>query len=547
MSVLPGLTQVLVVGAGPVGLSLAINLRRQGVDCIVIDRLAEPAPGSRAMSLSARSQELLDGMGVMPAIRTAGRINQRLCLYNEKGALAEIDLTRVESPFSGPLLLRQDRLETLLGERLEALGGVRVPAAELVDFSQRDQQVLATIEHGGQAHELAASLMVGCDGAHSIIRQRLGFSFDGVRYPEHFLLCDTRVDWNLPEDASHVFLLSDGALLALPTDDGWRLLINQPLQRDTRMESLSMAPFRDHLEKALGQAPGLSEPDWISGFSIHRKLVSRYRLNRVLLAGDACHIQTPVAAQGMNTGIADACNLAWKIALFLDGIGGGALLDSYEAERRPVARQMLGGLDILSRGLLSRTTVLRGARDSLLKAISVRPRLNSRLLRRAAQLDVHYRESACVMETAGGGRSRVPRAGDRLPSAAICPLERREEVLDVQTVLRDPCHQLLLVFPVVPDHAALVSLFALCERLPQEFAGRVRTRIVLQGARTPELMELREFDVDLFEPADERVQTAFGSSGGIWVVRPDGHIGFHGDLADASECLAWLSQFFRRR
>jgi pentachlorophenol monooxygenase len=553
VKVLPESTQVLIVGAGPTGLALGINLRRYGVDCLVVDRLPAPLPGSRALGLNARSQELLESMGVMADINAAGNLHQTLCLHNEKGRLAEIDLTRIESRFAGALVLPQETLEDILSARFTALGGQLFRGCELSGFSQRDEQVFAHLlcndpdqDQEGE-RTVSASLMVGCDGAHSFVRQQLGFSFDGVRYPDHFLLCDTHIDWALPNDCSHAFLLPEGALLALPMNGGWRLMINQPLQRDTRMESLSMAPFRQRLAQALGEAPALAEPDWISGFSIHRRLVSRYRLNRVLLAGDACHIQNPVGAQGMNTGIADACNLGWKIALFLDGVGGGELLDSYEAERRPVARQMLAGVDLLSRGLLSRAGLLRGARDSLLKALDGRPRLAARLLRRASQVDVHYRESALIMESAGGGRSRAPRAGDRLPTAPLVAAGSNGARRDVQQLLDDTRHQMLLVLPVVPDHAALVSAFALCDRLPQEYGHHLRVNVVVQGAQTPELAELREFDVDLYEPGDERLQTVFTESGGLWVVRPDGHIGFHGELDAATECLSWLRQFFRRR
>ena len=444
-------------------------------------------------------------------------------------------------------MLPQTELEEILAERLQALGGELRRGVELTAFEQRDEQVFATLQQDGAEHVVSADLMVGCDGAHSLVRDMLGFSFEGVRYPDHFLLCDVDIQWPLAQDSSHAFLLPDAALLALPLPEGWRLIINQPLQRDTQMESLSLAPFRQRLAEALGEAPVMGEPRWISGFSIHRRLVSRYRLNRVLLAGDACHIQSPIGAQGMNTGIADACNLAWKIALFLDGIGGGMLLDSYEAERRPVARQMLNSVDLLSRGVLSRVSLLRGARDSLLRTLAARPALTARVMRRASQLDINYRESPIVREVAGGGRSRVPRAGDRLPSTALAHLDNPQARLDIQSLADDTRHQMIIVLPEEPEHAALVAVFALCDRLPQEYGRLLKVNVVIQGTPAPTLGELREFPISLLVPADDGVQARFSESGGIWLVRPDGHVAFHGELSSATECLDWLRQFFLRR
>src|SRR5690606_23723856 len=184
-------------------------------------------------------------------------------------------------------------------------------------------------------------------------------------------------------------------LIALPMPHGWRLIMNQT-EDDDLQPVPDLASFRQRLAQCLDEPPALGEARWLSRFSIHRRLAGRYRSNRVLLAGDACHIQSPLGAQGLNTGIADAFNLGWQLALYLRGIGGRALLDSYEPARRPVAREMLNAVDVLSRSSFARTAPLRGVRDTVLRLAGRRPLFGARLLRRASQLDVHYHHSPLV-------------------------------------------------------------------------------------------------------------------------------------------------------
>lgn len=544
MNLMPRRSAVLIVGAGPTGLTLAIRLRQLGIDCLVIDKLAEPMPWSRALGLHSRTLEIFHALDVLEPVRQLSNVQTSVTVHNDEGMLLTLDLTTLEAPFPSLLICPQGDVEKVLAERFEALGGRVWRSVSLQSFIQHGDSVVANLLVEGNIHRLECAVLVGCDGAHSRVREQLGVSFDGITEKDHFLIADLDINWSLSRSSSHGFLLSTGSMIALPMPDCWRLVINQAASDDTESE-VTLAPFRERLTAAFGECPPLGVPRWLTRFTIQRRLASRYRQNRVLLAGDACHIQSPLGAQGMNTGIGDAFNLAWKLALFLGGIGGGRLLDSYERERRPVARTMLYSVDLLSRGSFSRNRLLRAGRDWMLKFMNGRPGLGRRLLRRASQLDIAYRDSDLVAAgSAGWPAGKVgPEPGDRVPDARLgCG----NEVLHLIDLLRDPRHYLLIQLDDEPDSQQLVTAYALADRVPAEFGKWVRTLVVAGGTAAKSLRELEEFDVSLLTDQHGEFCQRFGAGAGLWVMRPDGHLAFRASLADADQLLDWLRSFLRR-
>ena len=546
MSHLPTRTQVLIVGAGPTGLTLALALVRQGVDCLVVDKLPAPLPWSRALGMHARTLEILDALEVLPAINERSLIQTGVNVYGTGGLLFELDLTTLHAPHPHVLSCPQSTLEEELTESFTRLGGTLLRGCELLDFEQNEQGVVAQLEWAQQPLTLEADLLIGCDGAGSRVRHQLGLAFDGVQYADHFLLADLDIDWSLQRDHSHGFLLPGGALLALPMPRGWRLVINQPADADLSPVA-DIAPFRERLQACLGEVPTLSEPRWVSRFSIHRRLVSHYRRNRVLLAGDACHIQSPLGAQGMNTGIADAFNLAWKLALYLNQRGDGELLDSYEQERRPVAKKMLHGVDFLSRSSFASNRLFVYLRDQILRLAGRRSAVGRRLLRRASQLDVNYRNAPMSLGQTFPRGETGPLAGDRVPDADLLPLPEGEPVR-LHSWLRSGRFQVVMQLSETPGHADIVALFALADRLPHELGEWVDMQLIAAGRELPRaLNDLRQFPVALWQDSAGEFRSRFAEPGHLWLIRPDGHLGWRGGLADADQLLTWLERWFRRR
>jgi len=537
---------VLIVGAGPTGLALGIGLRRHGINCCIIDRLEAPSPYSRALGLHARSLEIFEALDVLAPIRKASRRLKAVSVYGDKGFLFELDLTSLKAPYPWVLSCPQSDVEAVLIDRYRMLGGELIRSAELLDFRQDGSGVQARIRQGAEVQTLNAELLVGADGVGSTVREQLGIGFNGVDYSEHFLLADVSWDaapWS--NDRSHGFLQEEGLLLALPLPQGWRLIM---ARREPPETPLSLAPFSERLTSILGDEPDLGEPRWLSQFSVQRRLAQHFRRNRVFLAGDAAHVQSPLGAQGMNTGLADAFNLSWKLAFYLKGFGQGALLDSYEQERRPVAEKMLYGVDMLSRASLVKLPLLRRSRDSLLKLAGSRRNISSRLLRTASQLDVHYRNSplvTCGPEADVGWRHQGPLPGDRLPDAPLKSV-RTGHLHQLHGLLRKPVHHLLLQLSESPEHNERLVMYALSDRLGQEYRERVHLTVIAARATADEDVP-REGTTRIWRDHEGEFASAFGDQGRLWLMRPDGHLAYRAPVSNADDLLGYLERVLGKR
>ena len=334
-------------------------------------------------------------------------------------------------------------------------------------------------------------------------------------------------------------------MLALPLPQGWRLIM---ASREPPETPLSLAPFSERLTSILGDVPDLGEPRWLSQFSVQRRLAQHFRRNRVFLAGDAAHVQSPLGAQGMNTGLADAFNLSWKLAFYLKGFGQGALLDSYEQERRPVAEKMLYGVDMLSRASLVKLPLLRRSRDSLLKLAGSRRNISSRLLRTASQLDVHYRNSplvTCGPEADVGWRHQGPLPGDRLPDAALKSV-RTGHLHQLHGLLRKPVHHLLLQLSESPEHNERLVMYALSDRLGQEYRERVHLTVIAARA-TANGDVPREGTTRIWRDHEGEFASAFGDQGRLWLMRPDGHLAYRAPVSNADDLLGYLERVLGKR
>ncbi|MDX1805146.1 MAG: FAD-dependent monooxygenase [Alcanivorax sp.] len=536
----------MIAGAGPTGLALGIALRRQGIDCCIIDRLARPSRQSRALGLHARTLEIFDALGVLEPIRRAALVQKAVSVYGEHGLLFELDLTTLDAPYPWVLSCPQSVVEEALTERYLALGGRLQRETELLDFSQDGSGVRARLRQGAEVYNHPCSLLVGADGVGSTVREQLGIGFHGVDHHEHFLLADVDGLPDLRRDSSHGFLLPDGAMFVLPMPDGWRLIMTEP--EDDKGAAPSLTPFKTRLEQVMGAPLELGQVRWLSQFTVQRRLAHHYRRNRVLLAGDAAHVQSPLGAQGMNTGIADAFNLGWKLALYLQGYGDGPLLDSYEQERRPVAESMLNSVELLSRASLVRLPLLRRTRDSLLRMAAHQTKLSQRLVRRASQLDINYRNSplvSCGPEAAIGRRHHGPLPGDRVPDAALRSLRTGHEHR-LHELLNRPVHHLVLQMKAQPEHAEQMALFALSERIPEEYHNLVHLTVVVAREGNQEVSLVREGTTRVWQDHEGEFATAFGDQSRLWLIRPDGYLGYRAPATDADHLLEYLERLFVR-
>lgn len=343
---------VLVVGAGPVGLAMACELIRYGVRCRVIDQSAEPVQTSRALGIQARTLELFENMGVIDKVLAAGTKAKGATIYDRDRVILRISLQHIreeDSQYPFLLILPQSQTESILNDRLHELGGKVERSRELFDIQQENDVAIALVKaaetDSSDLEQIRARWLIGCDGASSRVRKVLEIPFEGTTAPEEWLLADVNLNWDRTRETTHGWLTQDGLLAAFPLPDGqWRLFAPAGVGDGQHVSQASVERLQRLLVQYIGDTrTTISNPSWMSNFKVNYRMVKTYRQGQVFLAGDAAHIHSPFGGQGMNIGIQDAYNLVWKLALVLQGKARESLLNTYQEERLPIASYVLQG------------------------------------------------------------------------------------------------------------------------------------------------------------------------------------------------------------
>jgi len=425
---------VLIAGAGPTGLALACDLRGRGIDVTIIDKALGPATTSRALGLQPRGTEILARLGALGDLPRRAVKAQALNFYSGERSLFRIEMRSIPGiAVTGPLLIGQSEVEGQLRARLAELQREVAWGTELVAAEERRSDIKVTLRSKAGEYVVSADWLVGCDGSHSKTRKLAGIAINGTAFAEKFLLADVRLDWSRPRREPVAWLHADGFFVAmpLPGPDVWRVMAELPADIDTGSDSpgglISDAAAIGLLQSFLKERAGdnttrVTDPSWVSVFRFHRRLASTYRRGRILLAGDAAHIHSPFGGQGMNTGLGDAYNLGWKLALVTRERAAERLLDTYEAERRPVAAEVLRDTTTNTNLLLVNSAWTRFIRDHLFIPGMRLPSIQRKFQGKASQLKVSYRGGPLTPKP--GLLSRLasiahsgPSAGDRAPDA----------------------------------------------------------------------------------------------------------------------------------
>jgi 2-polyprenyl-6-methoxyphenol hydroxylase-like FAD-dependent oxidoreductase len=407
---------VLIVGAGPTGLTLALSLRRHGIAARVIDKLAAPANLSKALAVWPASLEVLSGLGVGADFAQASVPMQGVVFGDGAERLARVSMENgIDSAYPQPILLPQSETESILAARLTQMGGVVQRGVELIALNEQADMVDVTLRHAdGRTETARAAWVIGADGAKSAVRHALGIEFEGDTEHDAYWLGDVRIDGaQLDAHSIHIWWHDGGTVALFPFEHGvWRVISRR--HGDDMKDDGDDPPTLEQLQRKITRhgPPGarLSEPGWLSTFRINERLAARYRgAARVFLAGDAAHIHSPAGGQGMNTGIQDAANLGWKHAYVMQGRGHQAtLLDSYEAERRPVARDVINNATRLLHVGMAPHPVARIVRDAAVRLIDHMPALQAKLRTEMSETDITYHDGPLV---ALGETSRHPARG----------------------------------------------------------------------------------------------------------------------------------------
>ena len=410
---------VLIVGAGPTGLTLALWLARLGLKPRIVDKAAGPGETSRALAVQARTLEFHAQIGIVDDVLAAGHRIERLSLRTPEGLITALDLGSFGaglSPYPFAFALPQDIHERVLLHHVTAAGVQVEYGTELVEFSDDGSGITATLAKDGQQERVRASWLAGCDGAHSKVRHGLGIGFPGGAYDQSFYVADVEGKGDITSNGMDVVLGSYGFALMLPVRQlGSVRLIGVVPKEHEADPHITFDTIKPQIEQASGVR--ISAVNWFSTYRVHHRVADRFRVGRAFLAGDAGHIHSPAGGQGMNTGMGDAVNLAWKLAAVVQGRAHPTLLDSYEPERIAFARLLIATTDRAFRLLTSRAKLLGLWRRYVMPHLMARllhTRWGARLFFGViSQIRITYRGSALSAGTVG-----KLSGGDRLPYVA---------------------------------------------------------------------------------------------------------------------------------
>ncbi|HXS37331.1 MAG TPA: FAD-dependent monooxygenase [Flavipsychrobacter sp.] len=524
-------TQVLIIGAGPTGLLLACQLIVHNIPFRIIDKTADHTTQSRAIVIHARSMEMFDQLGIADEIVRQGKQTIGVgMIFNGKKiikmAMKEIGTGLTNFPFF--LMLEQSKTEAILSKFIETKGFKVERNSELISFTQNTNGVVATVRNAeGISTTINSRYMVGADGARSVVREQLHFVFGGKTYQQSLFVMDCKVHPELPRDEMYIAFTKEGIGGFFPLTNGrYRVLGTLPKEFDEK-ETLTY----DDIEKAFPEWTHmdikLTDPEWISKYRSHHRYASSFRNGNCFLAGDAAHIHSPIGGQGMNTGLQDAYNLAWKLALVLKGKAKDNLLDTYTDERVVIAKNLVQSTDRVFNFVTNKNPLIRFARQYLFPpfariafaAIEKLKFIRRFAFRSISEIGIAYRNSSLSQNASRGNFPRhAPKPGDRWPYISYTDADGKE--VNIQDKLKGTSFHLFLF--------SKNNSFDELRRLEEKYKDLLSLEIITYTEQTKTLFE--KFGIN---------------QSGYYLVRPDMYVAYRSDEPNVSHLEEYLSRFLR--
>jgi 2-polyprenyl-6-methoxyphenol hydroxylase-like FAD-dependent oxidoreductase len=426
------MTHVLVVGAGPTGLTAAVELSRLGIDVRIVERATAPSTTSRALGVQARTVELLRPRGVADEMLRLGNRASATTLYAGGERLAGIELHRMASEFNFLLMLAQSETERLLTEQLGRQGVEVERGVEFVSLTQDDAAAHVVLrDANGRVETVTASYVIAADGSHSAVRKSLGLGFEGRSLAQNYVLGDVHLAGAVPQDQLSMFLAPKGFLAVFPMGDGrFRFMATDPDGVTGDAGEPSLADIQRLYDRTAHLGAQLYDLNWSSRFRISSRHMTTLRAGRVFFGGDAAHVHSPAGGQGMNAGIQDMINLGWKVAMVLRGAARPELLDTYETDRLPVIRQLVAMTERATRVFNSTNPVVHALLTRLAPKVLSRTTVQDKAAPRLGQIAASYHGRPLARR---GGRIGSLRAGDRIPDVHLTE-GRLYDLLDDSTL-----------------------------------------------------------------------------------------------------------------
>ena len=534
-------TDVLICGAGPVGLSLAAQLQRMGVSCQVVDKNRSRSDKSKALVVWGRSLELLDTCMDANSFLEHGRPVRKAKFYEEGVQFAEIEFATNDSEFGTGVLIPQSLTEKILEDHLSDSGGEVQRATELLSFVQSSDDVTCVLADAeGRQRTVVANYLVGCDGAHSVVRHGLELEFPGRKDGLRWVLADVELSGDVPEaDVASLWSRSGILLLFRFGENVWRVVAEEPLGNpDSPRRDPTLPEIQQYLSKRGAVGVKASNPTWLAEFRVNERKVEDYAVGRVFVAGDAAHVHSPAGGQGMNTGIQDACNLAWKIAWKIRGVGNNKLLDSYSVERSEVGAMVVRATSHMTRLATTESRLLQSVRNAVAKIALHFDWVQDKIRQNLAEYTVAYRNSEINGTDTRRNRGAL-RCGDRVPN--ILWTDARQQPQTLYRCLSGGRAVLLIINS--NDARTFESWGQGMCRDDQSFATVALMVADQQNEESKVHADSRTAHVHVgFLDRDASQKLEVGS-GGWMVIRPDGYLAAAGEVEDMGPATQWLKKF----
>lgn len=534
---------VLVVGAGPVGLTLANDLAARGVALRIVDQLAEPNRQSRAHGMQSRTLEALDAIDLArPMMEVAQNPQPPLVILDKKAVVARVRFDRFEHhPYPYQVILWQQRVQQVLERALETKA-VRIErSSKLLGFEMDASGVTARVARAqGEDETIRASWIVGCDGGHSTVRQVLGLPMHGAgKIPDRFLIGEVDVEWTLSRNEMYEWWHPVGMAAAIFVDftDKWHVLVEH---NDDALDQATLLPVMERMlqERAGDPSIRVRNPAWIHDAVFFNGMPERFIVGRAILAGDAAHVHSAAGGQGMNTGIQDALNLGWKLALTTRGDASSGLLQSYEAERLPNARSLLQVTRTYHAIQVPGNALARRLAGLFFRAMSSNSALGAAIAAKVGMLNIEYEKGPLSLQRSRDASKRT-RAGWRIIDTPCTTVEGDSTLFDL---VRGTNATLLLFAGTEPNRDSIEALRAIHASVAR-LASHLTAWYVFGSREEATRLGVADRYV-VFDDAGS-LQSTFGlRKPEILYVRPDGYIGLRTNDLGSEELRAYLTRVY---
>ncbi len=525
-----GHTPVLIIGAGPTGLLMACELARRGIKFRIIDKKPERTLTANAVGIQPRTLELLDNLGLVHQFLKLGHECSAIHLHEGGNDLARISFEHLDSIYHFILALPQSETERLLNEHLMEQGQEVERPLELTALTQENQLLTCTLTslENGQSEILRCDWLIACDGANSKVRELCQIPFPGQDLTEQFMVANAEMSSFLSNNEVHLFFNPGTLLITVPFGSHhYRIGVN--LHQSPRKFLIEKEVKELIQERSQGDYD-VNSVSWISPFWIHSKTVQKLRYGAVFLAGDAAHIHSPAGAQGMNTGLQDAYNLAWKLALVIQGQAKPELLDSYQEERYPLVSQIVKQAENFTKIALFENPFLRKLRNLLFKLLNSQPRLLKKFSMRLTQLSLRYKKSSAIDYRNKVSR-KAPRPGERVPDVLINQGNR------LHLFLRHPQHKVLLFTGPAAKEKDVKKIQALLAWLEQQYPELIKPFIIMPN----KTVGVNNLILDERSAIHKRFHI---QSPAIYLIRPDNYIAYCSKNLDSTRLQKILETRF---